>query len=79
MNRGNYPRGIGTPPSPANNDYIIKGDDFGILSLSYRLNYLQEGYDARADFDRNGIVKGDDFGMLSVNYRKNSPIDITPH
>jgi hypothetical protein len=60
----------------ANDDIIINISDFGVLAVSYMKTDGQPGYDARADFDRNGIINISDFGLLAVNYMKVSPINI---
>ena len=61
----------------ANDDSIINISDFGILSVAYMKTEGEPGYDARADFDRNGIINISDFGLLAVNYMETSPIDIS--
>jgi len=61
----------------ANDDIIINISDFGILAVSYMKMDGEPGYDARADFDRNGIINISDFGLLAVNYMKISPIDVS--
>jgi hypothetical protein len=61
----------------ANDDIIVNISDFGILAVSYMKMEGEPGYDARADFDRNGIINIADFGLLAVNYMKMSPIDIS--
>ena len=60
----------------ANDDIIINISDFGILAVAYMKMDGEPGYDARADFDRNGIINISDFGLLAVNFLKMSPIDI---
>jgi len=60
----------------ANDDSIINISDFGILAVSYMKTDGEPGYDARADFDRNGIINISDFGLLAVNYMQMSPIDV---
>jgi len=61
----------------ANDNIIINISDFGILAVSYMKMEGEPGYDARADFDRNGIINISDFGLLAVNYMKISPIDVS--
>jgi hypothetical protein len=61
----------------ANNDTIVNISDFGILAVSFGKMVGQPGYDARADFDRNGIINISDFGLLAVNFTKMSPIEVT--
>jgi hypothetical protein len=61
----------------ANDDDIINISDFGILAESYMKMAGEPGYDARADFDRNGIVNITDFGLLADNYIKMSPVDVS--
>jgi hypothetical protein len=61
----------------ANNDTIVHVSDFGILAISFSKMLGQPGYDARADFDRNGIINISDFGLLAVNFAKMSPIEVT--
>jgi hypothetical protein len=61
----------------ANDDSIINISDFGILAVSYMKTEGEPGYDARADFDRNGIINISDFGLLAVNYMEMSPVDIS--
>lgn len=34
------------------------------------------GYDARADFHRNGIVNISDFGFLAGNFMQMSPVEV---
>ncbi|MDH5781611.1 MAG: hypothetical protein OEZ07_03460 [Dehalococcoidia bacterium] len=58
----------------ANDDNIINISDFGILAVSFMKSEGEDGYDVRADFDRNGIINISDFGMLAVNFMKSSPI-----
>jgi hypothetical protein len=58
-------------------DSIVNISAFGILAVSYMKMDGEPGYDARADFDRNGIITISDFGLLAVNYMKMSPIDIS--
>ncbi len=61
----------------ANDDIIINISDFGILAVSYMKTEGEPGYDARADFDRNGIINISDFGLLAVNYMEMCPIDVS--
>jgi hypothetical protein len=61
----------------ANDDIIINISDFGILAVSYMKIDGEPGYDARADFDRNGIINISDFSLLAVNYMEMSPIDVS--
>ncbi len=61
----------------ANDDIIINISDFGILAVSYMKMEGEPGYDARADFDRNGIINISDFGLLAVNYMIMSPVDVS--
>jgi hypothetical protein len=61
----------------ANDDNIINISDFGILAVAYMTMDGEPGYDARADFDRNGIINISDFGLLAVNYMLISPIDVS--
>ena len=59
----------------ANDDNIINISDFGILAVSFMTLDGEEGYDAKADFERNGIIDIHDFGMLAVNFMKTSPVE----
>jgi hypothetical protein len=63
----------------ANDDNEINILDFGILAQAFGKMAGAQGYDSRADFDRNGVVNISDFGLLSGNYRLNSPQTITIH
>lgn len=59
-----------------NNDNAVNGLDFLILKNSWLKSSGQPGFDARADFDRNGTVNGLDFLLLKTNWLKSSPIQI---
>ena len=59
----------------ANDDNTINISDFGILAVSFMKSEGEEGYDARADFDRNGIIDIHDFGLLAVSFMITSPVD----
>jgi len=61
----------------ANDDIIVDISDFGILALSFMELEGNPGYDARADFERNGIIDIHDFGLLAINFMKYSPVDCT--
>jgi hypothetical protein len=60
----------------ANDDNKINIQDFGILSATYGKSLGVSGYDARADFDRNGIINISDFGLLALNYARTSPAEV---
>jgi peptide/nickel transport system substrate-binding protein len=45
----------------ANNDNIINIQDFGLLAAAYGKSSGATGFDARADFDRNGVINIADF------------------
>jgi len=59
-----------------NGDGTINISDFGILAVAFMKSEGQEGFDARADFDRNGIVNISDFGLLAVNFMNVSPVEV---
>ncbi|MFC2060287.1 cohesin domain-containing protein [Chloroflexota bacterium] len=61
----------------ANGDDIININDFSILAVSFMKLDGENGYDATADFDRNGIINISDFGLLAINFMKISPVDVT--
>ena len=81
---------IATPSTAVNLGTLLEGDsnstalsantiniaDFGILASAYGKNAGEDGYDAQADFDRNGIVNIADFGLLAANYGKNAPVEV---
>jgi hypothetical protein len=60
----------------ANNDIRINILDFGILSGAFGKVSGDTGYNAMADFDRNGRINIQDFGLLSGNFGKISPIEL---
>jgi hypothetical protein len=60
----------------ANKDDRINILDFGILATAYGKNKDQSGYNAMADFDRNGAVNIFDFGLLATNYLKMAPVEV---
>ncbi|MBN1191991.1 MAG: hypothetical protein JXA46_19725 [Dehalococcoidales bacterium] len=60
----------------ANDDDEINIQDFGILAAAYGKNAGDDGYDARADFDRSGRINIADFGLLAVNYGRAAPVVI---
>ena len=81
---------IATPSTAVNLGTLLEGDsnstalsantiniaDFGILASAYGKNAGEDGYDAQADFDRNGIVNIADFGLLAANYGKSAPVEV---
>jgi large repetitive protein len=60
----------------ANVDEKVNIQDFGILAATYGKSAGDSGFDARADFDRNGKINITDFGLLAANYGKYSPIEV---
>jgi hypothetical protein len=60
----------------ANDDNKINIQDFGILAATYGKVAGDTGYDARADFDRNGKINIADFGLLAANYGKYTPVEV---
>jgi hypothetical protein len=61
----------------ANDDNVVDIQDFGILAGAF-LKMTGQGYDARADFDRNGVVNIVDFGLLAGNFMKSAPVTVAP-
>jgi hypothetical protein len=49
---------------------------FGLLTKTYGKQRGQEGFDERADFDRNDKINITDFGLLAANCGKYSPIEV---
>ena len=59
----------------ANDDDRVNINDFGLLAKTYGKQRGQNGFDERADFDRNEKIHITDFGLLAANYGKYSPIE----
>ena len=62
----------------ANQDNTINLYDFAVLSMSWLASKTNGGYDARADFDRNGLINASDLWLLSANWLRTSPVQIVP-
>jgi hypothetical protein len=62
----------------ANRDNIVDLDDYVILSRCWLSSSSQAGYDARADFDRNGSIGVADLRLLAANWLRVSTVQVSP-
>jgi hypothetical protein len=59
-------------------DSMVDLADYAILSGDWLLSESQAGYEARADFDRNGLTDAADLALLAANWLWLSPVEILP-